>query len=143
MRERGLQKALERREREGWVMKPGKGVQAAQQAQERQEQEEKPPALPASKRKAPDLQEIREARAKTRRERQPTVRDYRSSADKRRDDAERRDVPPSEDDKQRSGISEPEPLDMDALREKVENRSADNDDQGRSQDESPDDGIDL
>lgn len=113
--EKGLQKAEERREAEGWTTKAGKGVKAAQQAQEASETDRKPPALP----KKPDLKEIRQEREQTRREREPDIRERRSYREKQQADNQRRPV--DLDKGESKGRSEKvQPLDMDAIKREAE-----------------------
>ena len=108
--EKRLQRAEERREREGWAMKAGKGVEDAQGAQRAAEQPEKPPAPDK-----PDLQEIRKARSQTRREREPDIRDRRSLGEKRRADAERRPVDLRKTEGEGERTEETKPQDVDAV----------------------------
>ncbi|WP_305067762.1 MobQ family relaxase [Jannaschia pagri] len=136
--EQGLRKAQERREDEGWTMKPGKGVQAAQRASEGQN---KPPTLPKTIK--PDLQALREQREKTRREREPDIRDRQPYREKQREDQQSRTADPGKG--EASGRNEPnKPLDMDAIRReamKHQDRKR-SEKQARGQD-IDDDGLDL
>lgn len=122
--EKSLQKAEERREREGWAMKPGKGVQAAQEAQKRQERPDQPPAPPPEGQKPkPKREDIRQDRFQTRREREGAFRDRRSQAEIRREEHERRPVDLRKDsDKDRLGQVAPPAQDMDALRRRAQER---------------------
>lgn len=121
--EKALQKAEERREREGWTMKAGKGVKAAQNEPKAPEQDNKPPALPHEpKRKKPSLEELRRTRGQTRREREPDIRDRRSQAEIRRDE-KRRPVDLRKPDRGETGKqSGPHQPDMEALRQKARER---------------------
>ncbi|WP_054000488.1 MobQ family relaxase [Ahrensia marina] len=112
--ERGLQKAEKRREDEGWDMKAGKGVKASQAANLAKEQQDKPPTPP----KKPNLQEIRQEREKTRRDRGPDFRDRRSHGEQRRQEAERRQDPAKGESKGRS--EQIQPKDMDAIKREAE-----------------------
>ncbi len=115
--ERGLQKAEERREAEGWAAKAGKGVKAIQEAQKAAERQHNPPAPP----KKPELKDIRQERAQTRREREPDIRDRRSHREKSRDDNQRRSFD------QRKGeetgrTDQAKPVDMDAVKRDAQER---------------------
>ncbi|WP_299629482.1 MobQ family relaxase [uncultured Tateyamaria sp.] len=115
--EKSLQKAEERREREGWTMKAGKGVRAAQEAQQRQEQQNPPPALPQKIK--PDLQALREQREKTRREREPDLRDRRSYGEKQRSGSDRRPVDLTKGDG-KGRVDQVQPLDIEAVRREAQ-----------------------
>jgi len=115
--EKSLQKAEERREREGWTMKAGKGVRAAQEAQQGQEQQNPPPALPHKIK--PDLQALREQREKTRREREPDLRDRRSYGEKQRSGSDRRPVDLTKGDG-KGRVDQVQPLDIEAVRREAQ-----------------------
>lgn len=88
--EGALQKAQERREREGWAMRAGKGVKAVQEAQKRQETQDRPPTPPQRDQKPkPEREDVRADRLQTRRERDGSFRDRRSQAEIRQADRER------------------------------------------------------
>jgi len=115
--EKGLQKAQERREAEGWAMRAGKGVRDAQTAQNAPERQNEPPAPP--KRPKPDLQAIRAQREQTRREREPDIRDRRSCGEKKLSDNQRRPV--DLDNGEGKGRAEQvKPMDMDAIKREAE-----------------------
>lgn len=139
--EKGLRKAQERREAEGWEMKAGKGVQAAQEAQKRAQEQNAPPALPKTIK--PDLQALREQREKTRREREPDIRDRRSQGEKQREEQQRR-LPEarSGDDKGRN--DQVKPLDMDAIkREALKHQARKRSQKQERGQDIDDDGLDI
>lgn len=137
--EKGLQKAQERREAEGWATKAGKGVKAAQEAQKRPETPSAPPAPP----KKPELKDIRQERTQTRREREPDIRDRRSQSEQRRDQSERRPVDLSKGDG-KSRSKHTAPLDMDAIKRQAKEhlKKREQQQQDRGQDQG-DDGLDI
>lgn len=143
--EKSLEKAERRREGEGWATKVGRGVKAAQEAQRRRETEEKPRALPQRQERKPDLQAIRQQREKTRREREPYIRDRRSTGDIRRDQNERRPVGLDKGDKKgRSEQAAPESQDMDALKRKaIERRDKQRQERGHDHGDGYDDGFEI
>lgn len=140
--EKSLQKAEERREREGWAMRAGKGVKAAQEARRAQEQQENPPALPKKQQTKPDLQDIRQERHQTRREREPDIRDRRSQGEKQREDAQRRPVDQRKDDSK--GRSEQaQPIDMDAVKRDAQEHRKKQQDQKRERGQDHGDDFEI
>ena len=117
--EKSLQKAEERRDAEGWATKAGKGVQAAQEALRRQDGQNQPPARPAQQKSPPNLQEIREARDKTRREREPDLHDRRSYPEKRSEDDQHRAIEPRKD-TNTGKTQQVQKLDMDSIKREAQ-----------------------
>lgn len=137
--ERGLQKAEQRREAEGWASRAGKGVKAAQDAQRAAEQQKNPSAPP----KKPELKDIRQERTQTRREREPDIRDRRSRGEKQRDDNQRRPVDPRKGE-ETGRADQVKPLDMDAIKREAldhqERKRSQKQERGQDID---DDGLDI
>ena len=142
--EKSLQKAQERREAEGWSSKAGKGVQVAQEAAKRQEAATQPPAPSKDQKAKSFLQDKRQDRFKTRREREEELRDRRSQAEIRRDERERRSVEPREGDGQ-GRSDQVQPLDMDAIKREAQEhlRKDRTQQQERGHGQGDDDGYDI
>jgi ATP-dependent exoDNAse (exonuclease V) alpha subunit len=140
--EKGLQKAEERREREGWSMKPGKGVKAVQQARNPQETQSSPPAPEVKAQKPkPDHQDMRKDRFQTRREREGEFRDRRSHAEIRREEGQRRPIELRTSDIEKSEQVENPPQDVDADVPKTQERRIF--DRFQRPEDDLDDGIDI
>lgn len=147
MLEKGLQKAEERREAEGWASKAGKGVKASQDAQAASQDTDKRPA-PSKKDRtpSPSRSDHRQSRSQVRREREDDFRDRRSQAEIRREESERRsaDINKRSEQVPDQQVQPPPEQDMDALKRDAEAHRERQQEKGRGQSEGPnlDDGLD-
>lgn len=107
-----------------------------------QEAQKKSPAPSESTPPKSDLYAIRARREKTRREREPDIRDRRSYGEKQRDDRERRliDLPKGDT---KGQADQKQPLDMDAIKRKAQQHLKNRSQQRQERGEDPGEDFDI